>query len=356
MLENILSQRIVLNVEKVKYLLEKTFLGHVVVHAAGTMCSSANHDGVLVRRSVFIEKYRKITLLKYFFPGKFSKNLRHYETLSVSDISHKLVKRGAAFSYHPYNTIKEVDFKTLGKHFRLILHPHKDVVHENFQAYEVRGDLPPKPVHVDHDSFYTGRVFGESDSAVRAHVDEQGLLTATVAVPSWRETYHIEPSWRHLEQPRHAKEMIAYRLSDVELDKKKNEMGHSHGEVNPVTCGFVKEGHELETRDGEHTTMDEYYEALWNGNRFKRSADYQEDKLKEEVHLRAKRQSDQYEYTPTKTRCPLLLVADYRFFQEMGQSNTKTTINYLVRTFCFFMRRTKFKVRCLSLASSNRSP
>ena len=45
---------------------------------------------------------------------------------------------------------------------------------------------------------------------------------------------------------------------------------------------------------------------------------------------RKKRQADQYEYTPTKTRCPLLLVADYRFFQEMGGSNTKTTINYLI--------------------------
>lgn len=45
---------------------------------------------------------------------------------------------------------------------------------------------------------------------------------------------------------------------------------------------------------------------------------------------RRKRQADQYEYTPTKTRCPLLLVADYRFFQEMGGGNTKTTINYLI--------------------------
>lgn len=49
-----------------------------------------------------------------------------------------------------------------------------------------------------------------------------------------------------------------------------------------------------------------------------------------ESHKRTKRQADQYEYTPTKTRCPLLLVADYRFFQEMGGGNTKTTINYLV--------------------------
>lgn len=47
-------------------------------------------------------------------------------------------------------------------------------------------------------------------------------------------------------------------------------------------------------------------------------------------NVRRRRQADQYEYTPTKTRCPLLLVADYRFFQEMGSGNTKTTINYLV--------------------------
>ena len=45
---------------------------------------------------------------------------------------------------------------------------------------------------------------------------------------------------------------------------------------------------------------------------------------------RHKRQTESYEYTPTKTRCPLLLVADYRFYQEMGASSTKTTINYLV--------------------------
>lgn len=50
----------------------------------------------------------------------------------------------------------------------------------------------------------------------------------------------------------------------------------------------------------------------------------------EEDESRDKRQAEQYEYTPTKTRCPLLLVADYRFYQEMGGSNTKTTINYLV--------------------------
>jgi hypothetical protein len=54
--------------------------------------------------------------------------------------------------------------------------------------------------------------------------------------------------------------------------------------------------------------------------------------------MRNKRQAEQYEYTPTKTRCPLLLVADYRFYQEMGGSNTKTTINYLVRIYALLSK------------------
>lgn len=261
--------------------------------------------------------------MKISISGKSSKNLRYYETLHTSDISHRVVKRGATFSYNPYNTIKEVEFKTLGKRFRLILNPHKEVVHPNFQAYEVGSDGPPTPVHIDHDNFYTGRVFGENDSNVRAHIDEHGLLTATVHLPN--ETYHIEPSWRHLDAPSHGKEMISYRVSDVILSKDQHKsQTHQPG---AVTCGFVKEGHELETEDGEHTTSAEYYESLWNRNRFKGQ---HHEKSAEEPLIRTKRQSDQYEYTPTKTRCPLLLVADYRFFQEMGGGNTKTTINYLV--------------------------
>lgn len=61
--------------------------------------------------------------------------------------------------------------------------------------------------------------------------------------------------------------------------------------------------------------------------------DEEEFKLKSHEHFRTKRQTETYEYTPTKTRCPLLLVADYRFYQEMGASSTKTTINYLVNNY-----------------------
>lgn len=148
--------------------------------------------------------------------------------------------------------------------------------------------------HTDHDNFYTGRVFGELESSVRAHI-EDGTLTMSIELPD--ETYHIEPSWRHLPSAK-KHTMVAYKSSDVKLNNNKNQQG-----AIPKTCGYIKEGLELEeeSNDIEHLA-------------------------------REKRQADQYEYTPTKTRCPLLLVADYRFFQEMGGGNTKTTINYLVST------------------------
>lgn len=59
-----------------------------------------------------------------------------------------MVKRGAKLSNHPFNTIKEVHFKTHGKDFRLILHPHTSVLHSNFKAYTVDGDGKETTVHV----------------------------------------------------------------------------------------------------------------------------------------------------------------------------------------------------------------
>lgn len=43
----------------------------------------------------------------------------------------------------------------------------------------------------DHDNFYSGRVFGEVDSSVRAHI-EDGLMTMSINLPD--EAYHVEVS------------------------------------------------------------------------------------------------------------------------------------------------------------------
>lgn len=215
--------------------------------------------------------------------------MKYFETIHANDLKHTIIKRGLKESYHPYNKINEVEFKTLGRNFRLILSPKRTVLHSKFKAYSVDGEGKETTVHLDHENFYGGRVFGETESDASIHI-EDGVLTGTIHLPD--ETYHIEPSWRHLPHLDN-RSMIAYKASDIKYSWDQT------GNVGVKTCGYVKEGMELEEEGDEEEVRD-------------------------------KRQIDQYEYIPTKTRCPLLLVADYRFYQEMGGSNTKTTINYLV--------------------------
>lgn len=63
------------------------------------------------------------------------------------------MKRGAKQSNHPFNTIKEMHFRTLGKDFRLILYPHSTVLHSNFKAYAVDGEGKKTVVHVGKTQF-----------------------------------------------------------------------------------------------------------------------------------------------------------------------------------------------------------
>ena len=61
------------------------------------------------------------------------------------------------------------------------------------------------------------------------------MITAKIVLPD--ETYHIEPSWRHLPHlsDRH---MLAYRSSDVKLSWEVNQTDGEH----PKVCGYIKEG------------------------------------------------------------------------------------------------------------------
>lgn len=54
--------------------------------------------------------------------------------------------------------------------------------------------------YTDRDSFYQGRVFGEADSDVRAHLEDNGVMTATIRTGN--ETYHIEVIFFTITMPR----------------------------------------------------------------------------------------------------------------------------------------------------------
>lgn len=130
--------------------------------------------------------------------------------------------------------------------------------------------------------------------------------------------------------------MVVYKASDINYSWETNDVDENH----PKVCGYIKEGSGNRSALANVLTTNDSMPSF--------DAELESDDSDAEPNIsnasdeivyknssissikRYKRQADQYEYTPTKTRCPLLLVADYRFFQEMGGGNTKTTINYLV--------------------------
>lgn len=101
--------------------------------------------------------------------------------------------------------------------------------------------------------------------------------------------------------------MITYKESDILPSSEDNNL-HADQSM-PKTCGYIKE----EVFDSEENVMES-------------------DELNVNTSRLHRHKRDEYEYDDvmTKTRCSLLLVADYRFFSEMGGNNSKTTTYYLV--------------------------
>ena len=96
--------------------------------------------------------------------------------------------------------------------------------------------------------------------------------------------------------------MIAYKESDIKFSWSEPDENQF---TPPKVCDYIK----------ENGTVDEEEEDDGSGGRHKRSSEFNFNPG--EGNLR-------------QTRCPLLLVADYRFYKEMGGSNSKTTVNYLI--------------------------
>ncbi|XP_022236149.1 ADAM 17-like protease, partial [Limulus polyphemus] len=174
--------------------------------------------------------------------------------------------------------------------FRLILNPSNGLLSPFFKAYTINSIGLKKPVSIQKENFFEGHVFGEKNSDVTVHIDE-GMMTASIQTPD--ETYVVEPAWRHL--PDHDNTtMIAYRTSDIK-ETPESQDGHLR------FCGYVRENGNLTVK-----------------------------KEKQDITLVKRQTSSQYRWEPVHTRCSLLLVADHLFYQNMGGSDLKGTINYLI--------------------------
>ncbi|XP_048590326.1 ADAM 17-like protease [Nematostella vectensis] len=231
-------------------------------------------------------------LLVNLCQGHLDEILKNYNTLQVRDINHS-VRRRHVYG-HEKASEKIISFDTLGRHFTLQLSPNSGLFGESFKAFAVDNKGRESEIPVDKESFYKGTVQGEKDSHANLHVDDDGVLTAMISTPN--ETYVIEPSWRHLNSRKF--EMISYRHSDVKFNFTGNKTSPTGGKLPYGFCGH--DSHHAKTL-------------------------YSSQHIPDLTQHRARR-----DVMPTRVRCPLALVADYRFYEQMGQKNEKNTINYMI--------------------------
>lgn len=134
--------------------------------------------------------------------------MRHYETLNTVSVKQRLVKRSLQ---NPRHQVKTVELQTQGRNFKLYLQPKIELFHPHFKAFSIDKDGNKKPIGIDVNSFYHGHVYGEEKSEVSAYWEGDELNARIVTKD---DTYHIEPSWRHLPKSENYS-MISYKESDM---------------------------------------------------------------------------------------------------------------------------------------------
>ena len=121
--------------------------------------------------------------------------------------------------------------------------------------------------------------------------------------------------------------IVCFRESDINFSwNHDEEPTNSEGILPPKVCGYVKENN-TKSKSHDH---DNDLEAEDFAKTYQKVEEQLEFFSSETNQSRHKRQAPEFLTILRQTRCPLLLVADYRFFNEMGGGSSKTTVNYLI--------------------------
>lgn len=189
---------------------------------------------------------------------------------------------------------KLVSFDALQRHFRLYLRTNDELFTDDFRAVVVDEDGRQRTYPVNRHNYFTGHVVGEENSRVQAHIDDHEFSAHILTDEA---EYNVEPLWRFTPAPPDGR-LLIYRSEDIRNISRLHQ---------PSVCGYV-------TSDPSHLLPDSIRAAML------------EDQEEEEPVFRGKRQVHDHK----KNTCPLLLVADHRFFKHMGREEESTTLNYLI--------------------------
>uniref|UniRef100_A0A8C5FPB1 ADAM metallopeptidase domain 17a n=1 Tax=Gadus morhua TaxID=8049 RepID=A0A8C5FPB1_GADMO len=205
--------------------------------------------------------------------------LSDFEVLPWSGLQlHSVRKRDAQTRSH---LERLVTFQALQRNFKLYLTTNTDLFTENFKAVFVDEQGLEEKYDVQLQNYFTGHVVGEENSRVQAHIDGDEFSAHILTDEA---EYNVEPLWRFTNSPQDGR-VLVYRSEDIRNISRI---------ASPKVCGYI------------HAEAQQLLPA--------------------ELLHRTKRLAHDHK----KNTCPLLLVADYRFFEHMGRKEESITLNYLI--------------------------
>ncbi|XP_053737890.1 disintegrin and metalloproteinase domain-containing protein 17 [Synchiropus splendidus] len=218
--------------------------------------------------------------------------LRDFDVLPLSRLqTHSLRRRDVALHTH---VEKQLSFHALRRHFRLYLRTNDQLFTDDFSAVVMEAGGRERTVQVNRQNYFSGHVIGEQHSRVQAHIDDHEF---SAHILSQDGEFMVEPLWRFTAAPPDGR-LLVYRSGDIRNISRLQR---------PSVCGYL-------TSDPEHL-LPAAVRAGWS-----------EERAADGGSRREKRQVQD----PRRNTCPLLLVADHRFFRHMGREEESTTLNYLI--------------------------
>ncbi|CAI5684784.1 unnamed protein product [Oreochromis niloticus] len=218
--------------------------------------------------------------------------LDDFDVLPLSSLqTHSVRRRDVQSQTHME---KLVSFSALQRHFRLYLRTNDELFTSDFRAVVISEDGQERTYPVNRHNYFTGHVIGEENSRVQAHIEDDEFSAHILTDEA---EYNVEPLWRFTSAPSDGR-LLIYRSEDIRNISRLQQ---------PSVCGYV-------TSDPSDLLPDSVRAAVV------------EEKEEEESAFRVKRHVHDHK----KNTCPLLLVADHRFYKHMGREEESTTLNYLI--------------------------
>ncbi|XP_003977512.1 disintegrin and metalloproteinase domain-containing protein 17 [Takifugu rubripes] len=227
--------------------------------------------------------------------GSLRSMLEDFDVLPLSNLRTHSVRRRDVQTENYVE--KLISFDALLRHFTLYLRTNDQLFTDDFRAVVVDQDGQERHYPVNRHNYFTGHVVGEENSRVQAHMDENEF-SAHILIDGGE--YNVEPLWRFTSAPPDGR-LLIYRSEDIRNLRRLQQTS---------VCGYVRSS----------------ASSLLPENRTSVMFEDQEHHKDHKSVFRAKRLVPDH----LKNTCPLLLVADHRFFRHMGHGEESTTLNYLI--------------------------